>query len=95
MPKEESKYKTRIPVVSPGPAHSTLSERWYSTVCCLLCPLQPRVKQIMQSDNQVGKIAQVTPHLICQWPLHSTPARTGLHCGACDQPKDTPTGPFN
>jgi hypothetical protein len=28
-----------------------------------------RIKRIMQADDDVGKVAQVTPVVVCMWPL--------------------------
>ena len=32
-------------------------------------PIQARIKKIMQKDEEVGKVAQATPVVICMWPF--------------------------
>ena len=42
-------------------------------------PVAARIKKIMQADDEVGKIAQATPVLVCAFPSISLSTVTSPH----------------
>lgn len=71
----KKKYKTTFPVVSKS-SHCLRSLISFSLnhPLILFLQLQARIKKIMQMDEDVGKVAQATPVLICTFPLLLTSA---------------------
>ncbi|RUS22966.1 hypothetical protein BC937DRAFT_94312 [Endogone sp. FLAS-F59071] len=70
----KKKYKTTFPVVSNS-SHcfrSFISFSLMDHLSYIVLQLQARIKKIMQMDEDVGKVAQATPVLICTFPLQFT-----------------------
>lgn len=67
MPSKKKKYNARFPAVSKNDlTESTVASPWTcdnNLECCFLL-LQGRIKKIMQTDEEVGKVAQAVPVII-------------------------------
>ena len=65
MPSKKKKYNARFPPVSTliliGPNDIELNNKKVLFVCVF----QARIKKIMQTDEEVGKVASAVPVIIC------------------------------